>query len=271
MFVQPLNVVGCIDSGTQLADPADDSQLLAESEEHYWVEFDTGSGFQAADPDFAGATLGQTFTTADTNFTVVPDALHQKVEVQLQAEITGGTQGALGLASTPTTVLDQTYNTVDLVGRSLSIGNFVSTSAIGSAAFSLETITYTPYVAINNDEGSPADSAVTTGTNYQEVLTNLSFANQILTGLFLDVTTITPMPGGQVSTQTVEKTLADRIGFAARHSDNGVALNLGRPPSRSSRTRTSRHSRSLPRPFPSNSSRTSSAISTPSQRRSAPS
>jgi len=37
MFPAPLRVVGCLDPGTQVADPASDLNLLAETREHYWV------------------------------------------------------------------------------------------------------------------------------------------------------------------------------------------------------------------------------------------
>ena len=51
-------------------------------------------------------------------------------------------------------VLDQTFNDVDLVGRPLTIGNFVSTSSIGGLIFSAVTNTYTPYIHVG-DEANP--------------------------------------------------------------------------------------------------------------------
>ena len=47
---------------------------------------------------------------------------------------------------TTTTVLDQTFNDVDLVGRPLSIGNFVDHTLLWRVLFTSTTNTYTPYL-----------------------------------------------------------------------------------------------------------------------------
>ena len=88
MFPAPTSLAGCIVPGTTLSDPADDAQLLSESESHFWVEFDPGTGLVAADPDFSSAAIGQTFAAATATFGAVPDELHQKVEITVQAEMT---------------------------------------------------------------------------------------------------------------------------------------------------------------------------------------
>jgi len=67
MFPVAFQTVGYVPSGTQTSNPADDFQLIDETESHYWFEFDTGSGMVDADPLMAGATIGETFaTTTDT-------------------------------------------------------------------------------------------------------------------------------------------------------------------------------------------------------------
>ena len=134
MFPASYQTVGYIPAGTQTSDPANDPQLLSETEDHYWFQFDTGSGMQDADPLMAGATIGQTFTTSTGTFTEVPDDLRQKTtEVQLTAEIYSQAAAACSAPEpiSDTTVLDQTFNDVDLVGRPLTIGNFVSTNSAG--------------------------------------------------------------------------------------------------------------------------------------------
>ena len=83
--------------GTQTADPADDPQLLSETESHYWFQFDTGSGMNDADPLMAGATVGQTFTASTGTFTEVPDDLREKTEVKLTAEIYSQVGGLFGV------------------------------------------------------------------------------------------------------------------------------------------------------------------------------
>jgi hypothetical protein len=213
MFPASSQTVGYIPTGVQTADPAADSQLLAETESHYWFQFDTGSGFQDADPLFAGATIGQTFTTATGTFTEVPDALRATTEVQLVAEITSPGNIALGLnGQQDVTVLDQTFNDVDLVGRPLSLGFNTSSNSVGAIAFTTTTNTYIPYLAWGNDAYDSTQDQIITGQSFQEVLTNLPFGTTVLTGLFLNVTET----GLEGTPQTFSRTLVDRIGYATR-------------------------------------------------------
>ena len=86
-----------------------------------------------------GATIGQTFTTATGTFTQVAHDLEQTTEVQLVAEIYSQADSLFGLSPgfQDTTVLDQTFDDVELVGRPLTIGNFVTPAASG-AVFSFD-------------------------------------------------------------------------------------------------------------------------------------
>jgi uncharacterized membrane protein len=214
MFPASYQTVGYIPAGTQVSDPANDPQLLAETESHYWFQFDAGSGMKAADPLMAGATVGQTFTTSTGTFTEVPDNWRQKTEVSLTAEIYS--QAAAAFGQNPlqdTVVLDQTFNDVDLVGRPLTIGNFVSQSATG-ATISSVTNTYVPYSDVGDYAFDLSHDVITHGREYQEVLTNFALGSQILTGLSLRMT----LRGPQGATQTVERSLVDRIGLENRAS-----------------------------------------------------
>lgn len=222
MFPNPLRVFGCLDPGIEVADPANDSQLLAETKEHYWVQF--GAGNTNADPTFPGATLGQTFANSQSTFTEIRDNLRHKVTIKLNRELTlpGASLLTGGVASGDVaTVLDQTFNTVELVGKSLSVGHFVDSSGIG-AIFSSITHTYSPYLVINQRDGNVLDDPLFRGSDYQEVITSFPFGSQILTGLFLE--TSLRFPDGR--TETVEKTLLDRVGFAARHNGGSSFLNV---------------------------------------------
>ena len=214
MFPASYQTVGYIPAGTQTSDPANDPQLLSETESHYWFQFNTGSGMNDADPLMPGATIGQTFTTSTGKFAAVPQSLEETTEVQLVAEIYSQASALFGLSSglKDTTVLDQTFDDDYLVGRPLSVGNFVNQSGI-SAIFTEVTNTYTPYIDIG-DDAYPIGShdQVVTGTAYQEVLTSFPLASQILTGLFVNVT----LGGSQAETQTYQHTIIDRIGAAAR-------------------------------------------------------
>jgi uncharacterized repeat protein (TIGR01451 family) len=214
MFPASFQTVGYIPPGTPTADPANDPQLLSETESHYWFQFDAGSGMKDADPLLAGAQVGQTFTTSTGTFAEVSDTLREKTEVTLTAEIYHQGSAILlgGDGLSDTVVLDQTFNDVDLVGRPLTIGNFVSSSGVG-LTFGELTNTYSPYLQLGDEAfPDPSQDQIIHGTDYQEVLTNFPLGNQILTGLFLDVT----LSGPSGSLTTYERALLDRIGYAAR-------------------------------------------------------
>ncbi len=151
MFPTPYQTAGYVPPGTQVSDPANDPQLLAETESHYWFQFDTGSGMVDADPLMAGATIGQTFTTSTGTFSAVAQSLEETTEVQLVAEIDNTADSLFGLSGLgDTTVLDQTFDDDYLVGRPLTIGNLVTQSGEG-ALFTAVTNTYTPYVVVGDD------------------------------------------------------------------------------------------------------------------------
>src|SRR5262249_21554840 len=96
MFPASFQTVRYIPADSTTADPAHDSQLLAETEAHYWFQFDAGSGFKDADP-LLTATVGTRFTTPQATFTQVPDNLREKTEITLNAEIFGQAAGAFHL------------------------------------------------------------------------------------------------------------------------------------------------------------------------------
>jgi uncharacterized repeat protein (TIGR01451 family) len=228
MFPASYQTVGYIPSATPTSDPANDPQLLSETKDHFWFQFDAGSGMKDADPEVAGQSVGQTATASTNNFTEVPDSLRQKTEIQLQAEITSSAASLFGFGPGTTTVLDQTFNDVDLVGHPLSLANQVSVSGAG-AIFSVVTYTYAPYLSITDDaypDGSHDE--VIPGTEFQEAFTTFPLSNQAVTGLFLNVTETGP----DGPAQTFEKTLADRIGYDVRHNGGtpNVSITSSTPP-----------------------------------------
>src|SRR5208337_5010855 len=236
MFPASYQTVGYIPSGTQVSDPANDSQLLSETESHYWFEFETASGMVDADPLMPGATIGQTFTTVQDAFAEVPDALRATTEVQLVAEIYNEASAALALQDVgvspleDTTVLDQTFNDVDLVGRPITVGNFVSSSSLGALFLTVTTNTYSPYIEIEDDaDPNPGQDQIINGTEYQEVLTNFPLASQVLTGLFLNIS----LSGPGTTSETFSRALVDRIGYAARQGmspPENLSINPSSPP-----------------------------------------
>ena len=228
MFPASYQTVGYIPASAQKSDPANDPQLLAETESHYWFQFNSGSGMQDADPLMPRAMIGGIFTTSSGTFSQVPDALRQTTEVKLQAEMYSQAgaifAGLLGQSPlTTTTVLDKTFNDADLVGRPLSIGNFVTTSSFGALFLTRTTITYSPYIVVGDDAlpDSQLPEAIT-GQPYQEVITNFPLGTQVLTGLFLDVTLTDP----ESTPHTYEHTILDRIGYATRHNGGAPGVNI---------------------------------------------
>ena len=224
MFPASYQTVGYIPAGTQTADPANDPKLLSESESHYWFQFDAGSGMKGADPLMTQATVGMTFTAATGTFAEVPDSLREKTEVKVNAELYSSADALFGLGGGlgTTTVLDHVFNDVELVGHPLSIGNFVSTSSAGFI-FSATTTTFSPFIAVGDDANpDPTQDQVIRGQDYQQVVTSFPLGTQILTGLFLNVT----LSGPEGPAQSYDRTLADRIGYAARQSGSGGSVNV---------------------------------------------
>jgi uncharacterized repeat protein (TIGR01451 family) len=229
MFPASFQTVGYVPSGTQTSDPANDPQLLSETESHYWFQFDAGNGMTAADPLMSGATIGQTFTTATGTFTEVPDNQREKTEVKLNVETYSQANALFGQDGiSTTTVLDQTFNDVDLVGKPLTLRQFVNASSVGALVFSASTITYSPFLMVGDQGLDPAQDSVIRGQDYQDVRTNFPFTSQTVTGVFLDVA----LSGPDGPPESYERTLADRIGFATRQNGGGgnIAIDPNAPP-----------------------------------------
>ena len=217
MFPASSQTVGYLPPGTSTAFPQSDDQTVNETQDHSWFQFDPGDGkgFRDADPLIAGATVGQSFATPTGTFTEVPDNLRQKTEIKLDAEMDSQIAAAFGLGGdglSRTTVLDQTFNDVGLVGRVVTVGNLVTSSG-GGFILSAQTNDYTPYLLVGDEAlRDPEQPEPIFGTEYQEVLTNFPLASQVLTGLFLTTT----FSGDGATPRSFDETLLDRIGYAAR-------------------------------------------------------
>jgi hypothetical protein len=229
MFPPSLQRLGFVPAGTEVADPANDPQLLAETRAHYWVEFDRGNGFEAADPTMVGARIGQAFAVRQSTFAEVASELRHQVTIRLKRELTNLLTGLFGApAQEVATVLEQTFATVEVVGKPLSIGHFVNSIPLASLVFTSVITTYSPYIAIGNDVSDARQDSIIRGQNYQEVLTNFSLGSQILTGLFLE----TELSGPDGPAESFERTLLDRIGFEVRQNGGSPSLtfDLSGPP-----------------------------------------
>lgn len=217
----PYRVVGFVPDDAEKSDPVNDLVLIAEAQAHFWVEFQQGGAFIAADPAFRSASLGWTFTTATGQFAEVPDALRHKVRVWLEAETEGG---ALNPEMARQTVLDHSFTSAELVGKPLSIAHFVNSSAQGGMIGVNYTHTYSPYLLVGQNDGDISDDPLIRGEDYQELISNIfgSLAHQVVTGVFLHMEVI--QPGRQ--TESFERALVDRIGYTARNSSAGAHLDV---------------------------------------------
>ena len=207
MFPTPTSLAGCIDPGTTLADPADESAAAQRVGEPLlgrvrprtpalWRPTPTSRARRSVRP----------LPRPTSTFAAVPDDLHQQVEITVQAELTSDAAALVPIASpqSVSTVLDETFDDVALVGVPITYGNYVSTQSVGALEFSATTNTYTPYLRIDNTSADLGSDTVDTGTNFQEVLSNFPFSSEILTGLFLNVTLL-PATGSRRSRRRSRK------------------------------------------------------------------
>jgi uncharacterized membrane protein len=211
MFPAGYQTAGYIPAGTATADPANDPKLQSETKDHFWFQFDAGAGMTKADPEFAILTIGQSATTSANNFAEVADNLRYKVEVQYNVEIDSAGSSLFGGGPQATTVIDHTFNSVDLVGRPLTLGNFVKSNS-GGFIFTTTTNTYSPYLETGDVAYDLSQDELIEGAEYQEVFTNFPFSSQVLTGAFLHFN----ISGPDGPAQGYDRTVFDRIGFAAR-------------------------------------------------------
>ena len=218
--VNPLRVLGCFNPRGLF--PASDSDLLnAAGSEHFWIEYESSPGtFTAMDGSFVAATLGQTFATATQRFTDVPLALRHTVRLRLEVETFVQAAAAFGLGIGTTTVLDRSFDTVDLVDKPITLSHFLAINAPPALAIGAVITTYSPYLMVGDSTVDVNNYEVLRGNDYGEILTNFPQGNIVVTGVTLNIDS-TDASG---TTTTESRTLADRVGYAKRRSGASVAL-----------------------------------------------
>lgn len=221
MFPQPTQVIGHIPAGTPVSDPANDPKLLAEAQDHWWVEaYLPEQGWRDLDtlaPRFAiGERLvrsEQVATDGTDQIAEVPDALRHKVTLRLKVEqyVTEFFVGGLETFES----LNQTFNTVDLVGNPVTLRHWVETDQSGGFLFGEVTHWYQPFLVLQ-------DTAYT-GDIFQDKLSNFQIGNKFTTAEWLLIDTRDP--DGQVQSYTRE--LVDQIGFAQRQTPGSHQVKAG--------------------------------------------
>lgn len=203
-------VIGCLSPTSFSSNPNFDGRFAGDVQDYWWVEY--GASFTPLDPNRSTNGVGQAPVVAQTRYTAIPENLRQKVTLRLKAETYPLANGLFKLGTNTATVLTKTYFVSDLVGRPLSVGQFVNATGLGSLVFTSATFTYTPYIFLGTGAADISQDQVTTGDNFQELYTNFPVGSTVLTGLFLEI-------DAQDETNTVRtytRTIYDRLGKAAR-------------------------------------------------------
>ncbi|MCA9969110.1 MAG: transglutaminase family protein, partial [Anaerolineales bacterium] len=214
MFPEPVRVVGRIAPGVETADPANDPALLAETQDHWWVQAYLNGAWVDLDPSFAAAQPGDAFAPVGQTHAEVPDALRHKVTLSVKVERIEPFDFTLADYAV-TYPLTATFNTVALAGRPLLFAHFVQTDIQGGV-FSNYFHTYTPYFVVGNYE------RLVQGEAFQDLLTNFPFGSAFVSGVWLTVDSIAP--NGQTESYTRE--LKDIIGPAARQPTGFVNVDV---------------------------------------------
>jgi hypothetical protein len=142
-------------------------------------------GWRDLDPCFANAGADDVFVESDADGTdriaEVPDDLRHKVTMRLKVErsdmVAGGAVWSGFSYSYP---LEHTFNTVELVGRPVTLGHLVQ-SAYPEAfmIFYYMQHTYTPYFAVGDFE------TVIEGQPFQDMISSFPFGNFLTTAEWL--------------------------------------------------------------------------------------
>jgi hypothetical protein len=219
MFPAPSRVVGCIPTGTSLASPATDPNLLAQVETHFWVQY--GNGNTPMDPNFTGSAIGTTYGTSPTTFATIPPALKQMVTVTLNVEMSSGDEfnsaAVNNLGGSPQ--LTQTFEAALLVGMPISVNNAVAGGTTSFFGITTTTYTYTPTLVLGQGSTDVEKDPIVQGTAYTESYTPPGIgagSYSYVSGMFLVITA----PNSQGVMETYQHTLVDLLGFANRQSGN---------------------------------------------------
>lgn len=214
MFPPLSRVIGCPSPDDLRKDPAADPRLLSEASDHFWVEY--GAGMQTVNPSATGGQPG--IASGVRKFDAVPSDLQFRITLGLRTENTQPFLPGLAIKR----IHLATFRTVELAGRPVALGHFVSASAGG-------LITYSPYLAIMRDYESAERQDIIRGeSDYQELFSPiLALAQTALVGVFLETSFAGPGEDGRI----IDRPLVDRGGYAIRQSGGTIPdLDVGNPP-----------------------------------------
>jgi hypothetical protein len=213
MFLNDTSQIGYVPPEDRY-DPYSDTKLLQAAGEHWWVEADLGSGWQALDANFKGAAIGQVFGAGGTPMTVIPDAERHWTKIALTVEHLPALTGPAGKLET-FKAFELTLPTAQIAGLPTVIGHFVRSTSDGGAVFYNIRHYYKPFVAVG---GAQSNAVIYEGQEYLEQITNFPLGSQRVTAASFDVTVYGP----DVLAQTYRDEIVDRIGKLARREGGTV-------------------------------------------------
>ena len=219
--------LGCYNPAP-LAAPAFDIVLYNQARNHYWVEYKAtpAAPFTALDPSFPESVAGQTFVAATTQFDAVPEALKHKVRFRVDAETFSQAGGIYGFGPARSTVLDVTFAAAELVDQPVTVGHFVTSSVTPGLTITATTNVYSPYLVVGAAGTDPRAYEARRGADYTEILTNFPLGSTIATGAFLVIDVVDP---SGATTQSFERSLFDRIGYATRVNGGAISVDTTAP------------------------------------------
>lgn len=216
MFPTPNSVIGSMPQETEISNPTQDPQLLAEAKDHWWVEaYLPNIGWTHLDPSFPNAQIGQSFVSFPNpgRLAEVPPELRHKVTLSLKIEeyhplnYSSETSGL-----TYSYPLTHTFNTVELVGEPVSLGHIVNDTSQGGAIFYSIQRTYIPYFSLGNFK------SVIEGDAFQDLSSNFPFGNFLITGEWL-IFEVHDIDG---NSKIYEREIIDKLGFEKRQAGGVV-------------------------------------------------
>jgi len=184
-------------------DPKNDPGIQAWVSDHWWVELYDGTQL---DPSFTDNLVHG--TAVSTHFEV-PDDLRHKVTVRLIAEF----HNMLSQYQYETP-LEETFSTPEVYGRPLTIGHFINVYQPPALIGGFKTYTYSPYIVVEDNDGTASNNHLIQGQDYQEFFTSLlPMANSTLTRLTLELEVNDPRRKADMR----PRGLLHRVRFAVMH------------------------------------------------------
>jgi hypothetical protein len=207
MFPAPTSLLGNVGDGIPVSDPVNDADLIAEVQDHWWVEAYIGGAWTNLDPSFANANIGQQFASSTASdgsdrIAELTDAFRPKVNIKLNIE--SWSQLNFSAQTKIDTRLNHTFRVVEIAASPVTFSNLVAEQTQGGLVFSNKFFTYSPYLFFNDQ--------FIYGDPFQEIITNFPLATTFITGAWL----VFELQGIDGSVTTFERTLADRLGYDIR-------------------------------------------------------